>query len=198
MNTHALWQSQPLESPRISLPYIRRQAERLNSDIRKEIRLGYFGVIMGAVAFALFTFAPAPAWSTVHVPAAIELLVQMTALFVFVGAAYHTFQVRRRGKLQMTTEQEQVMQSLQTYRLALERRRNHYLSAWRWSFWPLFPSVAVVLGGGLLFDERPGKALRLGLSAAVCAASFLLAAWISSRKGREYQKELDALKTLEL
>ncbi|HEX3950396.1 MAG TPA: hypothetical protein VHW95_11145 [Steroidobacteraceae bacterium] len=197
MNTHALWQSQPLESPRISLQYIRRQAERLNSDIRKELRWGYLGTAMGVAALALFTFAPAPVWSMARVPAALHLLVQLTALLVLIGAAYHTFQVHRRGKLQLMTQQEQVMQSLQTYRIALERRRDHFLSAWRWSLWPLLPSVAVVLGGELLFDERPGKSVRLGLSAVVCATAFLLAAWVSWRKGREYQKELDALGTLE-
>jgi hypothetical protein len=55
----------------------------------------------------------------------------------------------------------------------------------------------IVFGSGLLFDERPGKGLRLSLSAVVCALAFLLGAWVSFRKGQGFQRELDALKTLD-
>src|SRR5258708_32429949 len=89
------------------------------------------------------------------------------------------------------------MQSLHAYRTALERRRDHYSSAWRWSFWPVIPSVIIVFGGGLLFDERPGKWLRYSLSAVVCAVAFLCAAWVSWRKSAGFQREIDALETLD-
>jgi hypothetical protein len=197
MNGNTVWQSQALEAPRISLQYVRRQAERLNSDIRRELRFGYFGTTLSALLGLIVVFAPAPAWSTVEVPAAIVLVVQLTALLSFLACGYITFQIHRRGKLQRAIEHEQVMQSLQAYRTALERRRDHYSSAGRWSFWPVIPGVIIILGGALLFDERPHKLLRLSLAAAVCALAFLLGAWVSFRKSRGFQRELDALKTLD-
>lgn len=90
----------------------------------------------------------------------------------------------------------QEMQSLHAYRTALERRRDHYASAWRWSLWPVIPGVIVILGGGWLFDERPGKWLRLSLAAVVCALAFVIGLTISLRKSAGFQRELDAVKTL--
>jgi hypothetical protein len=197
MNGNTVWQSQTLEAPRISLLYVRRQAERLNADIRRELRFGYFGTALSALLGFVAMFAPAPAWSTVEVPAAIVLVVQLTALLSFLACGYITFQIHRRGKLQRAAEHEQVMQSLQAYRTALERRRDHYLSARRWSFWPVFPGVVILLGGGLFFDERPCKWLRLSLAAVVCALAMLVGAWVSWRKGAGFQREIDALKTLD-
>jgi hypothetical protein len=197
MNGNTVWQSQTLEAPRISLQYVRRQSERLNSGIRRELRFSYFGTALCALLGLVAVFAPAPAWSTLEVPAALDLAVQLAALLSFLACGYITFQIHRRGKLQRAVEHEQVMQSLQAYRTALERRRDHYSSAWRWSFWPVIPSVIIVLGSGLLFDERPGKGLRLSLSALVCSLAFLLGAWVSFRKSQGFQRELDALKTLD-
>jgi hypothetical protein len=197
MNSNTVWQSQSCEAPRISLQYVRRQAQRLNSDIRRELRFGYFGTALSALLGLIAVFAPAPAWSGVEVPAALALVVQLTALLSFLACGYITFQIRRRGRLQRAVEHEQVMQSLHAYRTALERRRDHYSSAWRWSLWPVMPGVVIVLGGGLLFDERPHKWLRLSLAATVCALAFLLGAWVSFRKSKWFQSELDALKTLD-
>jgi multidrug transporter EmrE-like cation transporter len=113
------------------------------------------------------------------------------------ACGYVAFRTRLRGNLQLATEHEQVLQSLHAYRTALERRRDHYATAWRWSLWPAIPAVVVILGGTLLFDERPHKWLRLSLATLVCAMAFLFAAWFSLRKSAGFQKELDALKTLD-
>jgi hypothetical protein len=83
------------------------------------------------------------------------------------------------------------------YRAALERRRDHYATAWRWSLWPAIPAVVTILGGTVLFDERPHKWLRWSLAAAVCALAFVFGARFSMRKSKGFQRELDALKTLD-
>jgi hypothetical protein len=193
MNGNAVWQSQVCEAPRISLQYVRRQAERINSDIRRETRLSYFGTAF-CVALGLFVvFAPAP----IPTPAAIVVVIQLTALLSALACIYTAFQIRLRGKMQRAVEHEQVMQSLQAYRTALERRRDHYATAWRWALWPVMPAMITILGGTLVFDERPHKWLRLGLAAAVCLIALGLSVWVSSRKSAWYRKELDALQTLE-
>jgi hypothetical protein len=48
-----------------------------------------------------------------------------------------------------------------------------------------------------LYDERPGKWLRLGLAALVCVLASLLGTWIYARKGKDFQRELDALTSLD-
>jgi hypothetical protein len=197
MNSNAVWQSQSREAPRISLQFVRRQAERLNADIRREARFGYFGTAFAALLGLFVVFAPGPAWSSVQAPAAIVVVIQWTALLSLLACGYIAFRTRLRGKLQLATEHEQVLQSLHAYRTALERRRDHYATAWRWSLWPAIPAVVVILGGTLLFDERPHKWLRLSLATLVCAMAFLFAAWFSLRKSAGFQKELDALKTLD-
>jgi hypothetical protein len=79
--------------------------------------------------------------------------------------------------------------------------------ALRWSAWRVptrpipraarsIPGVIVILGGGWLFDERPGKWLRLSLAAVVCALAFVIGLTISLRKSAGFQRELDAVKTL--
>lgn len=196
MNGNTVWQSQAREAPRISLQYVRRQAERLNAGIRRELRFGYFGTAFSAVLGLALVFAPASTWPAAPVPPAIALVIDLTVLLSFLACAYNTFQIYQRGKLQRLSEHEQVMQSLHAYRSALERRRDHYASAWRWSLWPAIPAVIIVLGGTLLFDERPGKWLRLSLSSVICALAFVLGIWVSRRKSAGFQKELDALKTL--
>jgi hypothetical protein len=197
MNSNMVWQSQSREAPRISLQYVRRQAERLNSDIRRETRFGYYGTAFAALVGLFVVFAPGPVWSTVQAPAAIVIVIQLTALLSLLACGYITFRTRLRGKLQLATEHEQVMQSLHAYRTALERRRDHYATAWRWSLWPAIPAVLVILGGTLLFDERPHKWLRLGVATLVCALAFVFGAWVSLRKSQGFQRELDALKTLD-
>jgi hypothetical protein len=197
MNTNTVWQSQAREAPRITLQYVRRQAERLNSDIRRETRFGYFGTAFAALVGLFVVFAPAPAWSTVQAPAAIAVVIQLTALLSLLACGYIAFRTRLRGKLQLATEHDQVMQSLHAYRAALERRRDHYATAWRWSLWPAIPAVVVILGGTALFDERPHKWLRWNLAAVVCALAFVFGAWVSLRKSKGFQRELDALKTLD-
>lgn len=197
MNGNTVWQSQNREAPRISLEYVRRQAERLNAGIRREQRWGYFGTAVVALLAFFLVFAPEPARSGAHISAAVALVVQMTALLSFLACAYVTFLAHRRGKLQRAAEHEQVMQSLHAYRAALERRRDHYATAWRWSLWPVIPAVVVILGGDMLFDDRPYKWLRLSVSAAVCALAFVLAIWLSTSMSRAFQRELDALKSLD-
>jgi hypothetical protein len=161
------------------------------------LRFGIFGTVLSALGFGFLVLGPAPGWSIVEVPTPIVLVVQLTALLSFLACGYITVQVHRRGKLQLAAAHEQVMQSLQAYRTALERRRDHYANAWRWSFWPVFPGMIIILGGDLLFDERPHKWLRLSLSALVCALALLIGGWVSFRKSAAFQREIDALKTLD-
>jgi hypothetical protein len=133
-----------------------------------------------------------------QVPAAMVLTIQMTVLLSLLACGYMAFEGQRRSKQQLAVEHEQVMQSLDAYRAALERRRNHYATAWRWSLWPAIPGVVVIFGGGLLFDDRPHKWLRLSLAALVCALAILAAVWIAFRKSEGFQTELDALNTLDV
>lgn len=195
--SNAVWQSQALEAPRMSLQYVRHQAEKLNSDARRELGLAYLSAILSALVLGLFVFAPSAWWAALHIPASLARVLQLTVLLLLLASAYLTQQVRRRGKVLRIQGCEQVMESLEAYRNELRRRRDYYLGAWRWSRWPLIPAIAVILVGGLLYDPRPGKWLRLSVAALVCVLGSLLGTWIYARKGNDFQRELDALASVD-
>lgn len=86
---------------------------------------------------------------------------------------------------------------MDAYRSELLHRRDYYLKSWRWSVWPVVPSVAVFIIGGMIIDPRPNKLMRYGSIAGFFVVGVLLAKWQGKREGRKYQRELDALATLD-
>lgn len=198
-NTHeeknmgsAVWQSQSLEAPRISLEFVRFQAEKLNADFRRQSYLGYAIAIIAAVLVALTMF-----WQPVVPPSESATLISRLGNLLFLAATvYLIFQIRRRGKMLSFRSNGQVAESLDAYRSELLRRRDYYLESWRWSVWPIIPSLVVFFIGWMIIDQRPNKLLRYGLLAGFFIVGVLFARWQGKREGRKYQRELDELTTL--
>src|SRR5580658_3108698 len=92
----AVWQAQPLEAPRISLDFVRHQAEKLNSRWRLEMRvmlLAFVATILLLVA--AFVRLPNRAMNITGSVWA----VRAGSFLLMTGAAYVWFEARRRGQL---------------------------------------------------------------------------------------------------
>jgi MFS family permease len=193
----AVWQAQHLETPRISMDFVRHQAEKLNSAWRVEMRVMVLGIVLTIIVLATaLALRPSPA---LHVTKIAELVwsVRAGSFLLVAGAVYLWFDMRRRGQLLTLSRNEGVVPTLETYRSELRRRRDYYLGAWRWSFWPVIPAGVVILGGAGLYDQRPGRWLRILVLAALLVAGLALVALHNHGKGRRYQRELDALASLD-
>ena len=188
---NTVWQSQVLDAPRISLEYVRHQAEKLNSDFRRESNIAYAATATSAMLLLVVFFKSS---AQIFDPFAQVLL--LGSFTVLLATVYLTIQVRKRGAVLRTQVHEPVVHSLDAYRAELQRRRDLYLGPWRWSLWPAVPVLAVFLVGGLLYDQRPGKLARYGLAGVFSILWTLYCWWHYRRKGQQFQRELDALATL--
>jgi hypothetical protein len=185
------WQSQTLDAPTISLAFVHHQIGKLNADTRRETLLAYaaIAVCAGAALFALLNASPA-----LSIPMGYVYRVGMT--LALLGAVCVALQMRRRTTA-LARPDDSVRQSLQAYRGELQRRRDYHLESWRWSLLPMVPAVLVLVVGGALYDQHPDAMVHYGLMALFVVAVTVLAVWDQRRKGRAFQRELDALDTLE-
>lgn len=187
-----IWQSQPLEAPRISLEYVRFQAEKLNADFRRQLYVAYTIVIFAALLMAFTMF-----WQSIQQSGAATFIVGLGKLLFLVATVYLVIQVHRRGKVLHFLQHGQTVEGLHVYRAELMRRRDFYLNSWRWSLWPIVPSLAVFLIGFMSVDHRPNKLLRFGFLAGLFIVGMLLSVWNGKLEGKRLQRELDALSTLD-
>jgi hypothetical protein len=180
-----LWQAQALEAPRISLELVRHHVDKLNGDWREQKLLMYFALAVMACAVP-FGFFRDPTSNVFRVG----------SILAIIGAIYVTLEVRRRGGQLDSSIDGGVLRTLDAYRAELERRRDYYLDSWRWSLWPMIPSLVVFLVGGALYGTSQrsiGSHIAMGLFAVVGTS---VAVWDHRRKGRAFQRELDAFETL--
>ena len=181
----AAWQAQPLEAPRISLELVRHHVDRLNRDLREQKLLMYggLGLIAMLVPFSLFRGG----WTV--------FMLTGSAL-ALAGAVYLTLEVQRRGSALSAPVDGHIVQTLDAYRAELERRRDYYLHSWRWSIWPMLPSILFFFVGGAIHSTRPNAVRHILWTAAFAVVVTALATWDHRRKGHAYQRELDAFQTM--
>jgi hypothetical protein len=187
----ALWQSQELESPRISLEFVRHQALKLNSNRSHELRVMY-----GALCAVALTIVSIFLLPSVKAPALVYGM-RLGVVLLLLGSVYVFIQVRRRGGMLSITENDKVGTSLEVYRAELQKRRDYYLymGSWR-SLWPIIPALIVFFGSEVAFDPLPNKLQR----SIVMGLLEIFGIWFGiahyGSKAREFQGELDALATL--
>ena len=179
----AAWQAQTLDVPRISLELVRHHVDKLNADLREQKIQMYFaiGIMALVVPFGLIRNASTILW--------------VGSLLAVIGALYATREMRRRGST-LNAAGGDVIQTLSAYRGELERRRDYYLHSWRWSLWPMIPSLLVFIVGGALYGTQENSvrhSIWMGVFAVVVIS---LAIWDHRRRGHALQRELDVFETL--
>lgn len=185
------WQSQAIEVPTISLAFIHHHVAKLNAQFRHEKQLVTWTVALGIVAALVALLIPAPDMSIAR-----TYVTFLGVVLAIAGFIYVALQVRRRGGQVAIRAEEGIADSLNAYRIELQRRRDYYLGSWRWSIGPLLPAAAVFLIGGFWFDPRPESRLHVALASVFAVVFTLLGALDHRRKAKAFQEELDALDTL--
>ena len=184
------WRSQAVEAPRLTVKFLQHQADRLDAERRREIYLGWAGSAACVLLFATLCLNP-------HgMVGSMTPTLRVSAVLLLLGCAHLVYQLHRRIHA-VSAPLEGVIASLAAYRSELRRRRDFYRDAWRWSGLPTVPVLAVIFIGGGLYDDRPGKLWRYGLSAIVAVVGIGFGIIHYRRKGDQFQRELDALASLE-
>jgi hypothetical protein len=185
-----VWQSQVLLAPRLTVQFVQHQSDRLDADRRREVRIGWAG--LGACVLLVAALM----WNPLGVVSAMTDTLRLTAVLLLLACAYLIHQLHQRSRT-VSAQVEGVVGSLAAYRCELRRRRDLYHDAWKWSIWPALPALGVIFSGGALYDDRPGKLWRYGLCAVVAVIGIGLGIIHYRHKGDQFQRELDALASLE-
>jgi len=187
----SIWQSQAIEAPRLSLEYVRHQAAKLNVDSRRELGVMYIAIGAAVIMTVVLLLLPGT-----KAPVLVNSM-RVGAVLLVWGAVYALAKIRR-WMHPTGSDGETVMTTLEIYRAELQRRRDYYSYMGSWSsLWPVAPGIAVMLLGQVLFDTLPGSVLRLGIVSFLVVAGLWSGFAMYRGKLREFQRELDALSSLE-
>jgi len=187
----SIWQSQSADTTNVSLESVRRQSEKRRRSMSNERNVSYIiaTVACGTSAMSGFKFLTT-ADSPVNVVFGLSALLFSLALM---AAVVYTQKYLRVKKFEIESA---VNGGLAVYRSELERLIK--LACKEWYVLLFFvPSYLMVLIGGLMFDERPGKAWRYGLTVVAGVASIGFAFWVGRKKSRCLQRELNVIDSLQ-
>jgi hypothetical protein len=185
MNTQQLWQAQALDAPRISLAFVRHQADALR---RRTQMLNALGWVVGLPGVTYL------AWKCAESFGVEPLLCAATALWV---AAVLTcaFLGRKHRTSQELPAEFGVLDALKFHRRQLERQRDATRGNWRWL--PLlFVPGHVMLFASFFFEITPVPWKAIILNAVVIGIGTWIAIAMTGRSGRRIQQEIDALDSL--
>lgn len=184
------WRSQTLNAPQLTVQFVRHQADRLDQDRRREMRIIW--AALGACLLLTVTIIANPHGAIVN---PMSQTLGLASVLLLAGCAYLVYELSRRSRA-ATAQVDGLVENLSAYRSELRNRRDLYRHGWRWSIWPMLPALSVIFVGGGLYDDRPGKLWRYGACAVLAIVGTALGIIHYRRKGDELQRELDALDSL--
>jgi hypothetical protein len=185
MNTQQLWQAQALDAPRISLAFVRHQADALR---RRTQMFNAFDWIVGLPGVTYL------AWKCAESFGVEPLLCAATALW-FAAGLICTFLGRKHRTSQELPVEFGVLDALRFHRRQLERQRDARLGNSRWL--PLlFVPGHVMLFASFLFEITPIPWKAIIIDAVLIVFGTWIAIAMTGRSGRRIQKEIDALDSL--
>lgn len=185
MNSQQLWQAQALDAPRISLAFVRHQADALRRRTQKRNALEYIG---GAVGIAFV------AWKSVSLFSVLPLFAIAMALWV-AGGLFVLILWNKRAASREQPAEFGVLDALKFHRLQLERQRDARRGNWRWWVPPYLPGV-VMLFVALFVEFTPIPWETIAFMAIWVVFGFSTMILLYERSARRIQKEIDALDSL--
>ncbi|MBC8024684.1 MAG: hypothetical protein H7Y89_01715 [Steroidobacteraceae bacterium] len=185
MNTQQLWQAQALDAPRISLAFVRHQADALQRRTRIINAVNY---VVGGVGMAYF------AWKSTEFFSTLPLLSAATVLWLS-AALLATLFMRRRSASQQQPAEFGVLDALKFHRQELERQRDARRGVGRWL--PLFFIPGhVMLFVSFFVEVTPIPWKYVVFNAVLIVFGTWIATAMTARGARRIQKEIDALNSL--
>lgn len=185
MNSQQVWQSQAIETPRMSLAYVRHVADEFDRRRRRSAGLAYVFMIGAGV------FNVALAAQFVHTKPLAVAGVVCLVLFVL----YFVFRLHRHVTAESSPADLGVLDTLRYQRRQLERQRDWRRDNWRWTLPAMLPFYGFSLAS-LYVETHPVPWTSMGFMVLVMIASFGLAALVGERQARQSQREIDALDSL--
>ena len=185
MNTQQLWQAQALDAPRISLAFVRHQADALR---RRTRMVDAFGRIVGVPGMTYL------AWKCADSFGVEPLLSAATALWVAAGLIC-AFLGRKHRAAQEQPAEFGVLDALKFHRRQLELQRDAARGGGRWL--PLlFVPGHVLLFASFFVEITPIPWKAIIFNAVVIVFGTWMAIAMAGRSARRIQEEIDALDSL--
>jgi hypothetical protein len=183
VNTQQLWQAQALDAPRISLAFVRQQAESWRSWARMRNATNYIACLV------LTPFILLQAWLVFSVTPLVSLaLVLNVPLCAWLLVRWH-----RRAAAQEQPAELGVLDALKFHRRQLERQRDVRLDRWR--RWPAIPGVLLLILAEAI-EIKPTPWVGFGVAIVLMTLVLSIAIVVEERIARRIQKEIDALDSL--
>jgi hypothetical protein len=185
MTPQQLWQSQAAEAPRISLDYVRHNANTLERRTRWRNSMEYGGCLF-AVALAAWVgwekFTSQP--------------VMLAALgYLALWCLYYLYNWRRCAGAESAPHEAGVLDALRFQRRQLERQRDARRNAVRRLTPTLLPGCALMLASFFL-EHDPVPWGGIGFLTGWLVVSISGTAWFMEYEARRFQRDIDALDSL--
>jgi hypothetical protein len=188
----AAWQSQALEAPRISLEYVRLQAEKWNAGMSREIRIEYWTAAVCAALIAIYLLIPDTALT-----GSLERVNALAASILLAGAIHVAVLLRHRYRAIRVSDEDNVLRLMDVYRTSLQRRQAIYRERSARLLWPIVLSACVLFCGEVIYDTSPYMVFRAVAVIVVVATGIVLGRRAAWRKADELQREIDAIVAME-
>jgi hypothetical protein len=185
MNTQQLWQAQALDAPRMSLAFVRHQADALRRRTRIINAANY---VVGGAGMAYFAWKGAEFFSNAPLLSAATVLWLAAALLAILLT-------RKRFGSQQQPAEFGVLDALKFHRQQLERQRDARRGVGRWL--PLFFIPGhVMLFMSFFLEVTPIPWKYVVFNAVTIVFGTWIAIAMTARGARRIQKEIDALESL--
>lgn len=185
MNAQQVWQAHSIDSPRMSLAYVRHVAT--DFERRRRQRAVLSGVIMlGAGCINALV-----SWQFLHSKPLAVTAAACIVLFVL----YFVFRLYRHVSAESSPVDVGVLDTLRYQRRQLERQRDWRRSSWRWMVAGMLPFWGFSMAS-LYFEVDPISWRSIGFMVLVMLASFVGVARAGERGARQSQREIEVLDSL--
>jgi len=185
-----IWQSQLTEPPRVSLEFFQFHAEKKARSLKNERGMFYVLVAIILVVWGISVFKHG-----LVINGPMDLVFRIFELLFSLALVCMVLHIRKHVRIASLVTDAGVIGGLAVYRSELERLLQISRREWHVLFY-VAPSYFTLLIGGLIFDQRPGKVWRYGLTIATGALGAGFAFWVGRKKTRCLQRELDAVASL--
>lgn len=177
-NFKNLWQSQNVESTRMSLEELRRKAEEFQKKIRHRNLREYVAaaVVLSSFSYFLWRFPP----------------MRLGCSLILAGTLYVMYQLHTKGAAKVVPDSLALDTCLAFHKRELERQRDLVRDVWKWYLLPFVPGLFAIIGVPLMHLPPAGWVRGLPFLL-LCVAMFYFVWRLNKRAAASLQRQIDEL-----